>query len=362
MRRPTMFSFFFSSRRRHTRSLCDWSSDVCSSDLGISELIVSGADERGLLTGLGIEGADRVVEISEELAVGGPVDASGHLPRGELGGRSTGIGRKDRDTPVFIVEDGDESLSVGREADALVAVGVVGDGAEFALGIGNEADLDTVAVGIEAVEGQDAATIGEPDGATEDFVVRNDQRTNGGGGAVDEKQTYLGVLGLIGDERLAVGRPGDRREISDERAAEQGFFFTGGEVGDEHAVLAEVGAVAAHVGNALAVRREGNVTIDVTDDGTGAASQNRGAVEDQVIRAFRNGAPEVDEVSVGREVQAAVVNTLGGGLNLGIAVAGDVANPQALEAVLIFLDIQDVFAVGRGGGEGGASGGSQFLN
>src|SRR5260221_4587190 len=26
-------SFFCSSRRRHTRSLCDWSSDVCSSDL-----------------------------------------------------------------------------------------------------------------------------------------------------------------------------------------------------------------------------------------------------------------------------------------------------------------------------------------
>src|SRR5436190_2968604 len=25
--------FFFSSRRRHTRPLCDWSSDVCSSDL-----------------------------------------------------------------------------------------------------------------------------------------------------------------------------------------------------------------------------------------------------------------------------------------------------------------------------------------
>src|SRR5436190_24330562 len=28
-----MIFFFFSSRRRHTRSLCDWSSDVCSSDL-----------------------------------------------------------------------------------------------------------------------------------------------------------------------------------------------------------------------------------------------------------------------------------------------------------------------------------------
>src|SRR5438132_12879754 len=29
----TYLLFFFSSRRRHTRSLCDWSSDVCSSDL-----------------------------------------------------------------------------------------------------------------------------------------------------------------------------------------------------------------------------------------------------------------------------------------------------------------------------------------
>src|SRR5206468_9499040 len=28
--------FFFSSRRRHTRSDRDWSSDVCSSDLGVT--------------------------------------------------------------------------------------------------------------------------------------------------------------------------------------------------------------------------------------------------------------------------------------------------------------------------------------
>src|SRR5262245_63573865 len=31
-----LFFFFFSSRRRHTRCLSDWSSDVCSSDLGLS--------------------------------------------------------------------------------------------------------------------------------------------------------------------------------------------------------------------------------------------------------------------------------------------------------------------------------------
>src|SRR5882762_10543695 len=29
----TISFFFFSSRRRHTRFKCDWSSDVCSSDL-----------------------------------------------------------------------------------------------------------------------------------------------------------------------------------------------------------------------------------------------------------------------------------------------------------------------------------------
>src|SRR5438132_2269089 len=38
--------FFFSSRRRHTRSLCDWSSDVCSSDLGVSQ--TAATDPRGL--------------------------------------------------------------------------------------------------------------------------------------------------------------------------------------------------------------------------------------------------------------------------------------------------------------------------
>src|SRR6266568_8921602 len=30
-----MVFFFFSSRRRHTRWNCDWSSDVCSSDLDV---------------------------------------------------------------------------------------------------------------------------------------------------------------------------------------------------------------------------------------------------------------------------------------------------------------------------------------
>src|SRR2546430_17590472 len=42
--------FFFSSRRRHTRFDCDWSSDVCSSDLALrgrrGERVAAAAHER----------------------------------------------------------------------------------------------------------------------------------------------------------------------------------------------------------------------------------------------------------------------------------------------------------------------------
>src|SRR5262249_59212436 len=34
-----MLFFFFSSRRRHTRLVSDWSSDVCSSDLGMRAVL-----------------------------------------------------------------------------------------------------------------------------------------------------------------------------------------------------------------------------------------------------------------------------------------------------------------------------------
>src|SRR5262245_64833575 len=42
--------FFFSSRRRHTRCLSDWSSDVCSSDLPRQPLL---AEARDLQRGVG---------------------------------------------------------------------------------------------------------------------------------------------------------------------------------------------------------------------------------------------------------------------------------------------------------------------
>src|SRR2546430_6536730 len=43
------FFFFFSSRRRHTRFDCDWSSDVCSSDLCLAAPPVLEFDAQGNL-------------------------------------------------------------------------------------------------------------------------------------------------------------------------------------------------------------------------------------------------------------------------------------------------------------------------
>src|SRR5688500_19897364 len=44
-----MTVFFFSSRRRHTRLQGDWSSDVCSSDLGDDELAVRELDGHAVM-------------------------------------------------------------------------------------------------------------------------------------------------------------------------------------------------------------------------------------------------------------------------------------------------------------------------
>src|SRR2546430_8132778 len=48
------FFFFFSSRRRHTRFDCDWSSDVCSSDLFTAG---AGAEPRAAATTAAVRSA-----------------------------------------------------------------------------------------------------------------------------------------------------------------------------------------------------------------------------------------------------------------------------------------------------------------
>src|SRR6476661_6914650 len=56
--------FFFSSRRRHTRFKCDWSSDVCSSDLDAA---------RHALVPIGVRPQDlEAMLVGAEFAMGGP--------------------------------------------------------------------------------------------------------------------------------------------------------------------------------------------------------------------------------------------------------------------------------------------------
>src|SRR2546427_7600466 len=66
--------FFFSSRRRHTRFDCDWSSDVCSSDLFFPLTTLGGNAERF---------SDMVVGILVSLRGLGP-HIYGLFPDGEL--------------------------------------------------------------------------------------------------------------------------------------------------------------------------------------------------------------------------------------------------------------------------------------
>src|SRR6266571_8267701 len=94
------FFFFFSSRRRHTRLTCDWSSDVCSSDLcgGLGvlpllrdeqaacpvEVVVLVQCERGPIQGVPGAGGGRVATHQIAVEVGGArvVAAVERLPRG----------------------------------------------------------------------------------------------------------------------------------------------------------------------------------------------------------------------------------------------------------------------------------------
>src|SRR2546430_17346467 len=66
------YFFFFSSRRRHTRFDCDWSSDVCSSDLEIAvahriyaRALFDAAKEHDRLAGVREELGDFVAAIEE---------------------------------------------------------------------------------------------------------------------------------------------------------------------------------------------------------------------------------------------------------------------------------------------------------
>src|SRR5947207_13259015 len=76
--------FFFSSRRRHTRSLCDWSSDVCSSDLSV------GAEPRAFWGAYGSSKA------ALETLLGAYADETAHLGRIRIRSEERRVGKECR--------------------------------------------------------------------------------------------------------------------------------------------------------------------------------------------------------------------------------------------------------------------------
>src|SRR5699024_11624113 len=78
--------FFFSSRRRHTRSKRDWSSDVCSSDLEISQHIPVVIATHNNTIGVSVH-PDYIIYTSKEILSDGSVKYhvySGHPSSAEL--------------------------------------------------------------------------------------------------------------------------------------------------------------------------------------------------------------------------------------------------------------------------------------
>src|SRR5437764_8134353 len=84
--------FFFSSRRRHTRYIGDWSSDVCSSDLGSSmRILIVEARFYAHLYDLLLAGARAAIEAAghshETVTVPGALEVPGAIALAAESGR-----------------------------------------------------------------------------------------------------------------------------------------------------------------------------------------------------------------------------------------------------------------------------------
>src|SRR5260370_31543927 len=78
--------FFFSSRRRHTRFKCDWSSDVCSSDL--VHFVAADFLREGREVGGGGHDANLAVRAPDDRKEQGEDEREGRGDRGEASLRS----------------------------------------------------------------------------------------------------------------------------------------------------------------------------------------------------------------------------------------------------------------------------------
>src|ERR1700691_274694 len=134
----------------------------------------------------------------------------------------------------------------------------------------------------------------------------------------------------------------------------QGFFFTPFERADDQANFADLRIVGEHVDEFLAVRREAYVRIDVCDELFWSTTEYWSTVQvlERAAADFRTN--EIQVIAVRRKAQALVTHKCRSD-DLGVAAGGNVAQPQALMAVVVD-DVEDIFAVWGDGNERGFSG------
>src|SRR2546421_2457932 len=95
--------FFFSSRRRHTRSDRDWSSDVCSSDLNVEGIDSYLARQRTQLPVIGPAGQERLRKARAHISGTGRIGTSHamHLAAARSGERRVGEEWRSRGWPYY---------------------------------------------------------------------------------------------------------------------------------------------------------------------------------------------------------------------------------------------------------------------
>src|SRR5690606_20136364 len=128
---PLVFSFFFSSRRRHTRFSRDWSSDVCSSDLDADAYVDVGVGVAA--QGLGVVAALGGVLVLVALLVEAGAGAEQLLASPADG--AEGLGQDDLEVGQLGVD-----VVVGLGADLLGLLAGLGED-PVGLGLGAAGDL-----------------------------------------------------------------------------------------------------------------------------------------------------------------------------------------------------------------------------
>ena len=224
----------------------------------------------------------------------------------------------------------------------------------FSRGIRDDDDLLTCRVrarrrGQQPTRGQQPGAIGQPDQPGKKSGVGGEEQVLFATGDIRGDQTGKSIsrLSYDADDSFAVRGPGRIHQTCIQRATGQRCLIPAGQRTDNEAVLAGGGIIVKDEGKPASVGRKSDVCIYVSHKLLGRAAQHRSTIEILQRPTSNFTTHEVQVVAVGRKAQADIVH-LRRRNDLGVAVGGDVADPEALQAVVI-QHVEDVFGIGRNG-------------